>query len=592
MGSSASVLDETAKKEDITAEDMERKQQIVSNKERLSVDDIKDLCQIEEHQDPSKHLFYIQIFNTLKEWDHKGGVDVQKLAFITEDICEREVLQLFLTFCDGKMDSVQFLEFTKRTKLFCKSRLTAPSVNEIFDRYSFTVDGSNDVRYINYIAFRFKIIPDICEKKNEDVSRVINKLCWIDYSHVTPSPAVSKVQSRPDIESDSAVESASDDARTRAVTNIQRIQRGRHAKKVADHERELISQHNLPLTSRVMQQVAAQEEGGPLALLSPPRAEGNDDDNHSTGLAEGTFSPNSNKTALTPSSKTPKMKTPMQRDYTDFDIKKATSREFSLQTTKDSLRSPLFKKDSEVGLPQVHGDVEEPPATQVNPVSLQTNLAHIIGEYHHRLEYTPRKDGPRSARVKVAPAPTPKQKPLIITPDPISPPPHLSGDGPVPLEMPDIDGEAGSAIHQTFTKFAPSGEMTVNDFVRFCYATVLIPFEPPIDFTGTQARFVFRQVIAECFNPEANTYVKGIMFGKRIEFEIFWTFLIPAIAKIKRQSNSSIVDFLYHHVSHAQLRRLYSSEEGPALISLLSTQKDMDSDCSSFKGIGAHIEGH
>ena len=71
MGSSASVLDKTAKKEDISAEDLERKQQIVSNKDRLSVDDIKDLCQIEEHQDPSKHLFYIQIFNTLKEWDHK-----------------------------------------------------------------------------------------------------------------------------------------------------------------------------------------------------------------------------------------------------------------------------------------------------------------------------------------------------------------------------------------------------------------------------------------------------------------------------------------------------------------------------------------
>jgi hypothetical protein len=545
----------------------------------------------------------------------QGGVDAEKLAFITGDICEREVLQLFLTFCDGKMDCVQFLEFTKRTKLFCKSRLRAAAINEIFDKYSFKIDYDDDVSYINYTAFRFQIIPEFCEIKKEDVSRVINKLCWIDYSHVTPSIVVDEGRSRANTEKDSTDVTASssmpsDDPKVMlAVTNIQRMQRGRLAMLRADQERELQSQHNSPLTSRVVQQqVAAQEQVGPVqtVVLTPPRGVV-DDDIHSIGSGSQAFSPAA-KATPTPSTKTPKLKTPLQRDYTDFDIKKATSREFSLQTTQQySLKSPLFKKGKEgVQNFELSKDIREEEnelITQANPISLQTNLAHIIGEYHHRLEYTPRKDGTRpndQQQVKNNPRVANKQKPLAIKVDPVSPSPttsfcNQSGNGspvPAPVDMPAIDGAAGTSIHKIFSKFAPSGEMTVNDFVRFCYATVLIPFDPPIDFTASQARFIFRQVIAECFNPEANTYVQGIMFGKRIEFEIFWALLIPAIARVKRVSNPSIVDFLFERVSYTQLRRLYSSEEGPAVISLLSTQKEMKSDCSSFKSTGATIAGH
>ena len=90
MGSSASIAGSAAKKEEISAEDLQRKQEIISNKKRLTVNDIRDLCQIEEHQDPSKHIFYVQIFNTLKEWDNtvstwRGDcvISVAPLSFIS-----------------------------------------------------------------------------------------------------------------------------------------------------------------------------------------------------------------------------------------------------------------------------------------------------------------------------------------------------------------------------------------------------------------------------------------------------------------------------------------------------------------------------
>lgn len=70
MGSTASVV-ESSSSRDGTSNDNERKEKIMSKKGRLTLDDIQELCALEEHQDPSKHLFYGQIFNTLKEWDRE-----------------------------------------------------------------------------------------------------------------------------------------------------------------------------------------------------------------------------------------------------------------------------------------------------------------------------------------------------------------------------------------------------------------------------------------------------------------------------------------------------------------------------------------
>jgi hypothetical protein len=69
MGASASVVVNSKGKKEISAEDTALKQQIIGDKKRLSSEDMKLLCEIEEHHDPTKHLLYTQIFNTLKEWD-------------------------------------------------------------------------------------------------------------------------------------------------------------------------------------------------------------------------------------------------------------------------------------------------------------------------------------------------------------------------------------------------------------------------------------------------------------------------------------------------------------------------------------------
>ena len=565
----------------------------------------------------------------------QGGVDCQKLIFLTSDICEREVLQLFLTFCDGKMDRVQFLAFAQRTKLFCKSRLNAAQVNAIFDTHAFKID-SDTICYINYCIFRFKVIPDICEKKNEEVSRVINKLCWIDYSHYTPEAMVLESNARvlPALKeeeggdaiiqrsiSNTASKVSSATEVVRAITNIQRIQRGRQAQKLVEGERALQTTHNSPLSNHMKAAFALIDKGdkdkGANESVASPQSEG-----------ASNFSPNA-KTPTTTPIPSSKKQLALNRDYSEFDVKRATSREFSLKSTSDySIRSLLFspsKKEeaardtvAEVEVPtrveraeQQQGQQQQPgPGAAGTSLSLQINLAHILGEYHHRLDYSPYRDGKRSKndqhkneilriareREKEKEAQQKALSPNVRPTTPTSSSPNKESASkagtPVrcPLDMPSIDSPQAEAIHCIFTKFAPSGEMTVNDFVKFCYATVLIPFDPPIDFTGSQARFLFRQIIAECFNPDENTYVKGVLFGKRVVFNIFWALLLPGIAQTKGMANKDVVTFLHDHVSDDQLRRIYSSEDGPPLISLLSTQAGMDSDCSSFKSNDANLQ--
>ena len=77
MGATASVQNSSGSKQGQISDDSdtsgneERKEKILSKQGRLSLDDIQELCALEEHNDPSKHLFYGQIFNTLKEWDRE-----------------------------------------------------------------------------------------------------------------------------------------------------------------------------------------------------------------------------------------------------------------------------------------------------------------------------------------------------------------------------------------------------------------------------------------------------------------------------------------------------------------------------------------
>lgn len=70
MGASASIDNEGGDDEGRGAA-AERRRSIMNMQSRLSIDDIEKLCHIEKHNDPSRHMYYGQVFNTLKEWDRE-----------------------------------------------------------------------------------------------------------------------------------------------------------------------------------------------------------------------------------------------------------------------------------------------------------------------------------------------------------------------------------------------------------------------------------------------------------------------------------------------------------------------------------------
>lgn len=141
-----------------------------------------------------------------------------------------------------------------------------------------------------------------------------------------------------------------------------------------------------------------------------------------------------------------------------------------------------------------------------------------------------------------------------------------------------------SRCNEIFLKFCSNGlEMTGHDFVRFCYDTVLIPFEEnKVDFTAMQARHLFRRVVALHFDPERNVYEDGVVFGKRISFDVFWRVVLPDVANKKGLTLSAVVS---HICNNSGIKRMYTSSEGPPVVSLLASREFMNSRCDSFESV-------
>jgi hypothetical protein len=163
---------------------------------------------------------------------------------------------------------------------------------------------------------------------------------------------------------------------------------------------------------------------------------------------------------------------------------------------------------------------------------------------------------------------------------------------PTPSNQDSIPGEEGiietealvSRCNEIFLTFCTNGsEMTSHDFVRFCYDTALIPFEGnKVDFTAMQARHVFRRVVALHFDPERNVYDNGVVFGKRVSFDVFWRVMLPDVAGTK---NQKLLDIVTHICNNHGIKRMYANNEGPPVVSLLSNREYMNSRCDSFESI-------
>jgi hypothetical protein len=174
-------------------------------------------------------------------------------------------------------------------------------------------------------------------------------------------------------------------------------------------------------------------------------------------------------------------------------------------------------------------------------------------------------------------------------------------------ELPDHSLDRGTSRewhNQTFTdtqeeikcnllyrKYAnAAGEMDIKEFIRLCYDTELIPFDSVnIDFTGKDAKYLFKKTVAKYFIPEENSYRHGVLHGKRIIYDVFRLRLIPEIAEMKKTGIDEIV--LHFARSPGKVRqRANSHHHGPQIMSLLD-QKHIDEKVkANTEHYGEHVE--
>jgi len=128
-------------------------------------------------------------------------------------------------------------------------------------------------------------------------------------------------------------------------------------------------------------------------------------------------------------------------------------------------------------------------------------------------------------------------------------------------------------VRSLFHQFSPSGEMDSKTFVKFCRDTKL--FDKKL--TTTDADLIFQKTKAKASAPGAGAYSGGVVFGKRIKYDIFRAVSLPIIAEKKG-------------MSMVELIRQLASAPGPSLNGV--TQQEpvrFHDDKSTYTG--THVTG-
>jgi hypothetical protein len=132
-------------------------------------------------------------------------------------------------------------------------------------------------------------------------------------------------------------------------------------------------------------------------------------------------------------------------------------------------------------------------------------------------------------------------------------------------------------IKSIFQKYSGANhEMNLHEFLKLCHDTELIPYSngkisnaDKIDLTKREAKYIFQCAIALYFDPATNSYREGVIHGKRILYQVYREVLLAAVAEWKKMELNQILAMVSVDPSH-QARRVYTREQGPQIVSLLS----------------------
>ena len=99
--------------------------------------------------------------------------------------------------------------------------------------------------------------------------------------------------------------------------------------------------------------------------------------------------------------------------------------------------------------------------------------------------------------------------------------------------------EVDAIIHKVFIAFCKlPDEMDMNDFKKMCRELELSHRK----FTSTDAEMVFRRSIAKVEAlPEGNALKAGVIFGKRVNYDVFREVVIGATAHARATALDDIV---------------------------------------------------
>ena len=134
---------------------------ILHTSTKLTINEFKELCGSQ---------YSIKLSLALQ--NEQQLIDSSYLSLLN-DLTEKEVLFLYLLYCQGEMNLQEYVTFCIDTKLLSKRYFSRKESESFFLKYS-----KNNK--INYLILRFQIFPEIATKRELPIDRLLLKLSFCE----------------------------------------------------------------------------------------------------------------------------------------------------------------------------------------------------------------------------------------------------------------------------------------------------------------------------------------------------------------------------------------------------------------------------
>eukprot|EP01041_Mallomonas_annulata_P009965 gene9965-20724_t len=483
-------------------------------------------------------------FNALK--NDEGFITKEDFLHAITTSQEKEVFDLFMAYCPkGEMESRTFVKLFREAKLLNKKDMTAQDADIMYKKILLSL--LNTAKKLNYYHFRNDAIPMVAAKKNMNVDQIMHKLSRVEApTGTTNLPEIVRLHDNPAI--------TSSQQRKKSYLSIQASNVSVNHELYAEMLQHTASQeaaHKILLdesdqsnfanaTRRPTFPPSPHSRRGSANIVNANTVEGIVND--SPGAKRNSFQYSSSDVKLPPINGTPTATSTTASTPTTitFPVKARTGSITSQNGSISSVRNESIGSN----YPSISGQMQQVNGMMTIDSSIgnsnngncnMDNLPEPVESPLHRHTRSIAEDPSATAVNAVIKIQTQhrgvlarKKSAAMMLIKQISHKSFNSTEFSLQSHIPEEDD-----VKELFELYSPNHEMTAQQFIYMLKSAKIINKR----FTTGDADLVFQKTKAKASNTTGGTIAKGVIMGKRINFEVFRAVAVPELAERSMMSD-------------------------------------------------------